>query len=1457
MQTGRPVVRVFVSSTFRDMHAERDQLVTTVFPELRERLDRLGLDFFDIDLRWGVPSAAADGERANSWTYCKRWIDRVQPFFICILGQRYGFTPSSDSLGSEDRFVYDGLSITEMEVRHAVLRVPNDRQSFFYFRETAAPIEADGFVEDPERVAKLKELVETVAPGRVRKYHPTWTGTSFAGLEDFGQTVLEDLWSAILRDERYVAKTAWDGLADDGRAHIPPAVSEQIIQRLKLAPVTSSDAERSQRAAFVRERTTLFCGRSEELVFLTDFAINTSTRLSLKRFLRWIRRPAIRGPRPGKFCVVRSGPGQGKSALLCSLYRRLLDLKCLVIAEFVGATQRGTDIGQLESWLVGELDSHGVTKSKEPETGWRMATVVDHARDIAFRLANYAGDRRLVLIIDGIDQVVGGNPLRWLPVRLAPNVRVILSVMDRNVTGAVEQSTALESLNKRWPAPHWMELEGLCDQGIREITTQYFAEYCKELSLGELNAICEIHQTRNPLYLLLLLRELRTASGDQIRPGIRGVISEIVSSRRNAVELFHLMLERQEVFGLEIARSWWTYLFLGRVGMSGKELADLVARRFGESARPIALRIERGSRQYLSKQGSSWGFFHSQLRKAVMQRYCDDVMKPRHVEIASYFEDTWRNDDGRHALSELTHHQISGSLTDELVRTLTDFEYILSRLRAFDVGSLTEAFFLPESVTASLSSETTRALELIDEAISLSAYALRKSWTSLPGQLLGRLRESGPELTRLLRGARACQAFNWLAPIFPNLTPPGGPLRMTLRGHEGMVNAIRLLPDDRTVVTGGEDATVRIWDADRGNLLHTLQGHRMPVTEIEVTQSGMCVSASIEGTVRVWDPVSGSQLTLLKDASPPIAVTPDGRYALTGSVARERKADIYSSDPPPQLWDLKRGLILCDLTVHAEKIVSAVISTDGSRGATASAFGLVNVWNFRDRRIIRRCESDTVAPQLAMTTDGNKLLFQSDDSTMRLFMVNLDMFVASLRCRGHEVALAQFTPDGHRAVIAYQDGSIRLWHSDHGKVIHVLTGHTAPASALAISPDGRRLVSASHDHSIRVWNLDDGTAVRALIDHSDMVESLALSSDGRRAFSACWDGTVKVWDLDRLDQAPSFSGHGRRVENLIIDEHRGLAVSVAADGTAKVWDAIGPIPLRTYDVGHATTTIAVAMTVNAHIVTGSTDGAIRIWGMEGSDAIAALQDGSESLTACAISADQSTAIAGYEDGTIRVWDLNQRLVRHRINAHSEAVRSIAVVSSDRFVSGSSDHSAKLWSLPLSTCERAFLGHSHPITDALLDGNTLITHSSHDAATKTWDLESGRLLGMLSGRFWAVLRPPGAPVLIALSEYSGTTLTLWSVATSQLVSTLDALSDGISAFAVSTDGRRAAIGSQDGAVGIWNLDDGRLVASYFADGTVTKIAFKQRSIVVGDALGRLHFLDIQMNGQASTTTGGQQ
>ncbi len=82
-------VRVFISSTFRDMHAERDHLVKVVFPRLRQWCEERRLHLVDIDLRWGVTKEQANN--GASLEICLQEIDGSRPFFIGILGERYGW----------------------------------------------------------------------------------------------------------------------------------------------------------------------------------------------------------------------------------------------------------------------------------------------------------------------------------------------------------------------------------------------------------------------------------------------------------------------------------------------------------------------------------------------------------------------------------------------------------------------------------------------------------------------------------------------------------------------------------------------------------------------------------------------------------------------------------------------------------------------------------------------------------------------------------------------------------------------------------------------------------------------------------------------------------------------------------------------------------------------------------------------------------------------------------------------------------------------------------------------------------------------------------------------------------------------------------------------------------------------------------------------------------------------
>ncbi|XP_022082151.1 NACHT domain- and WD repeat-containing protein 1-like [Acanthaster planci] len=89
-------VWVFISSTFTDMKLERNLLMEDVYPFVREYARLIGLSFNPVDMRWGIRQTVCDAHQASE--ICLDEVERcrensVGPFFVCILGQKYGYRP--------------------------------------------------------------------------------------------------------------------------------------------------------------------------------------------------------------------------------------------------------------------------------------------------------------------------------------------------------------------------------------------------------------------------------------------------------------------------------------------------------------------------------------------------------------------------------------------------------------------------------------------------------------------------------------------------------------------------------------------------------------------------------------------------------------------------------------------------------------------------------------------------------------------------------------------------------------------------------------------------------------------------------------------------------------------------------------------------------------------------------------------------------------------------------------------------------------------------------------------------------------------------------------------------------------------------------------------------------------------------------------------------------------------
>lgn len=133
-------VRVFISSTFNDMKAERDAMARFVFPEVRAYARKRGVDFDFVDLRWGITDEEAS--QGMVIEHCLRSIDNCRPLFVGILGANYGWIPEKGELKKNPNLshlfpwlptVIGNKSMTEIEIYYGAFLVKGN--SLFMIRD--------------------------------------------------------------------------------------------------------------------------------------------------------------------------------------------------------------------------------------------------------------------------------------------------------------------------------------------------------------------------------------------------------------------------------------------------------------------------------------------------------------------------------------------------------------------------------------------------------------------------------------------------------------------------------------------------------------------------------------------------------------------------------------------------------------------------------------------------------------------------------------------------------------------------------------------------------------------------------------------------------------------------------------------------------------------------------------------------------------------------------------------------------------------------------------------------------------------------------------------------------------------------------------------------------------------------------------------------------------------------
>ena len=156
-------IRIFLSSTFTDLMDERDELMSKTFPVLRKIAFEHNVTLTELDLRWGITEE--ESRKGNVIDICLKEIDKSIPFFIGIVGGRYGWIPTLTNYNpffqcytdKVRHYIDDRLSITEMEMQHGVLEHnTSEMHAYFYIKNCPET----GTNEECEKLHNLKEQIK-------------------------------------------------------------------------------------------------------------------------------------------------------------------------------------------------------------------------------------------------------------------------------------------------------------------------------------------------------------------------------------------------------------------------------------------------------------------------------------------------------------------------------------------------------------------------------------------------------------------------------------------------------------------------------------------------------------------------------------------------------------------------------------------------------------------------------------------------------------------------------------------------------------------------------------------------------------------------------------------------------------------------------------------------------------------------------------------------------------------------------------------------------------------------------------------------------------------------------------------------------------------------------------------------------------------------------------------------
>lgn len=308
-------------------------------------------------------------------------------------------------------------------------------------------------------------------------------------------------------------------------------------------------------------------------------------------------------------------------------------------------------------------------------------------------------------------------------------------------------------------------------------------------------------------------------------------------------------------------------------------------------------------------------------------------------------------------------------------------------------------------------------------------------------------------------------------------TPKCEILRTFTSSHTAPIWDMKYSPEGLFLITASEDNTALVLDAESGAEITPLKGHSQGVTSLAV--------------------ISLLQADQYALAAEDKTAARSALRILTGS--KDKRATFWNFGifpPTPQrlgdsenAWENTEEMDLFELPPgHLKAIVSVALSPDGRYALTGGEDCRFYLWDIVNRSLIRKTvessdglgfDEELAAPHNGPVTavdfnpDGNSYASGSEDASIKIWDSNSDALIQTFLGHNSAITALKFSPDGRTLLSAGRDQRIILWDMITGARRTVFNTETEVMHAW-MSPNEKYVIGTMYENALTMWDTVSG-----------------------------------------------------------------------------------------------------------------------------------------------------------------------------------------------------------------------------------------------------------------------------------------------------------------------------------------------------------------------------------------------